>query len=374
MAKKNFTKALPAVNSASTTECHNLSFAVDGDEKTAEAMYANAGAWMNLGVVKDHISVEDCHSMVPIVELSPASYETRDIMFPDDAEKIRRHPMKDYAAVTRCDNYRQVGLVGRDYKLYQFGQMVDDMVAPILSNDATIETVIVLNGGARCCVLVKLSEQFRLNSSNDKDVLQPYLLFRTGHDYITPLSIRPTGVRVVCQNTETCAIAADKAFATIRHSGAMADKIALSKIALQQSHKAFAIKSAIMRSLHDAPASMLQVKDFALANIGNPANAAESKRDTAKTRIINSLKDYSAVYNVGGDRVQQGSWGGVYNAFTDYLEHRDASGRNTDDVERRNTNRFDSIMDGTIARRRAAAWDYVVEHSGIDIDSVVASV
>lgn len=352
---------------------HEISLAVDGNNETAEALFAGVSAWHGLGQTLDVVTLKDVYDMLPAVEKSPLTANYSMPSLDGNGEPIII-PITTHSAMVRTDNMRPVGIVGNDYQPYQYSQLVTDFVAPMIDdNAATIETAILLSGGARCNVLLKLNgEDLQLDDDNDKDTMQPYILVRSGHDGITKVSLRATGVRVVCANTEAMAVRC-KALASTRHTAKMGVRIADIQHSLADTYKAFQSYAKSMRSLHMLKATTDDVKAFAFSQFDYDPSAEDTR---GRTRAYNNVKAYLRVYNKGqtDGRVKGETWGGIYNAFTDYLDHNENSGRDTGDgdAQRMKENRFNSIVNegGTIALKRSKAQDYVNAKTGIDLIAV----
>lgn len=89
---------------------------------------------------------------------------------------------------------------------------------------AQLETAGALFDGEVVWVQVRLREDMPVQ---DRDVVQRFLLLRNRHDGEGSVSVRFTPVRVVCQNTLTFAERDQRAFASVRHSVGMSEKLRL---------------------------------------------------------------------------------------------------------------------------------------------------
>lgn len=349
---------------------HDISFQIDGNQATAEAIYRGVAAWHGLGIVKENITLTDCYGLVPSVTKQPLIARCNVSTF-DGLGTTDDVPILSHMAMVRDDNNRAIGVVGAEYMPYQYLQLIQDFVEPMVTEgSAEVDDIILLAGGARCNILLKLNaDAIELDSNNKKDILEPYILVRSGHDGLTRLSLRATAIRVVCKNTESLAIRSSEALVSGKHSKQLKQRIELLKATLTDTYSAFAAYGKAMRALHELPTTSDDVKEFAYAMFGYDPQGEDNR---AKARAFNNVSEYRQVYLKGTQlgTVKAGTWGGAYNAFTDMLDHADSSGRLTGDARRRDENRFVSILDGTIATKRNAAQDYVAAKTGLSLVAV----
>ena len=81
---------------------------------------------------------------------------------------------------------------------------------------AKYETAGVLAGGRLVWALARLPESVQINGDNSETLL--YLLGFAGHDGRHGFTLKPTPIRVVCQNTANAALDGDEAQYVIRHT------------------------------------------------------------------------------------------------------------------------------------------------------------
>lgn len=109
-----------------------------------------------------------------------------------------------------------VGVVGKDRKIFQPVEMLAPMDQLADASGGSIQSVGMLGNGAVWFATVLFPEGWTING----DQYQGYLFGRDSADGSSALDIRPTLVRVVCQNTFNCALSASKGMPrfTLRHT------------------------------------------------------------------------------------------------------------------------------------------------------------
>lgn len=107
-------------------------------------------------------------------------------------------PVAGHWAVRRSDSHRILGVVGRDYQIVQ-NQSVFDFFRDLAGEHRiTFETAGCFRGGSIVWALAHLPD---LGIRIGDDEAKSYLLVSNAHDGSKPLTIGPTTIRVVCQNT-----------------------------------------------------------------------------------------------------------------------------------------------------------------------------
>jgi phage/plasmid-like protein (TIGR03299 family) len=129
--------------------------------------------------------------------------------------------------VIRDDTGAQLGTPGIDYQVISHEE-VGEIIEALLDADKNIqyETTVVLGGGKRVAVVIRLNEP--INLPKDPSQTYPYLAVTTNHDGGGACNAMSTTVRIVCGNTFAAAETQAGRSGTIfsfRHSGSWRDKI-----------------------------------------------------------------------------------------------------------------------------------------------------
>jgi phage/plasmid-like protein (TIGR03299 family) len=151
-----------------------------------------------------------------------------------EAEPAGRYlPCPGTVANVRTDTGAVLGVVSRDYRVFQNAQAFDFMDAIVGEGLARYETAGALKGGRRVWMLARMPEDVYVTGD---DVVRLYILLTNSHDGSMALRMIPTTVRVVCQNTLNLALgrARHGEGLTIRHCESLEGRVreARSKLGL----------------------------------------------------------------------------------------------------------------------------------------------
>jgi phage/plasmid-like protein (TIGR03299 family) len=133
-------------------------------------------------------------------------------------------PCPGMLANVRTDTGAVLGVVSRDYRVFQNWEAFDFMDAIVGEGLARYETAGALKGGRRVWMLARMPQDLRVSGD---DVVRPYLLLTNSHDGSMALRMIPTTVRVVCQNTLNLALgrARHGEGLTIRHCESLEGRV-----------------------------------------------------------------------------------------------------------------------------------------------------
>lgn len=170
---------------------HNLNLKSNGDA----AFYSlRESAWHGLGTV---------------VNAPVADPEVRKIAGLDwdvTTEPLLRNdmtPVDGFRATVRSDTRETLGVVGPSYTPVQNAELFDWLRGLDGYTDVTIETAGALGKGETVWVMGKCND---LKLDLGDGGIQPYMLLSNGHAGNRQVTIMPTTVRVVCENTLRMAV------------------------------------------------------------------------------------------------------------------------------------------------------------------------
>ena len=109
----------------------------------------------------------------------------------------------DKKAVTRLDNGKVFGIFSNQYTPLQNRDAFTFFDSVVGAGEAIYHTAGTLAGGSRIWILAKLPGDLKLS---DTDVLERYILLANSHDGSLAVTMKPTTVRVVCNNTLSVAL------------------------------------------------------------------------------------------------------------------------------------------------------------------------
>ena len=227
--------------------------------------------------------------------------------------------------VFRTDTGAQLGTVRNRYEVFSnhdafaFG---DELV-----QEGTGKWVVAgqQNGGARVFMVMKLGEGFEVLGG---DSYETYLYIRTSHGDGTSISARIIPFRLWCANQNGAAIASAKSSWSIPHTTTVKARVDEARNALQLSVNYEAEFQKLAEQLADIKVSDDRVK--LMLNSIIPERRA--RRDDMIADIITNYQTSETVEPF------RGTGYGVYNAFTEYMDHLK--------TQRTPNARFESIMHG----------------------------
>ena len=176
-------------------------------------------------------------------------------------------PAPEHKAVLRSDNHDVLTIQSSGYAIIdndEFGQIVDyvlgrdeDMPMPKL------ESLVVLKGGRVITATITLDEPIEV--PGDSSPTLPMLVASIRHDGRGGMKLGPSGIRVVCMNTQQIAemhMDATGLGFTIRHTANWADRLAAARLALGGSMGALAAYKDVAVHLGSTPLGTGAVDDF----------------------------------------------------------------------------------------------------------------
>ena len=108
-------------------------------------------------------------------------------------------------AVVRTDIRRVLAVMTDRYVPVQNREAFSFFDTVVSAGEAIYHTAGSLRGGRRIWVLAKLPGDLRVSQT---DILEKYILLVNSHDGSAAVTMRPTTIRVVCNNTLTGAVGA----------------------------------------------------------------------------------------------------------------------------------------------------------------------
>lgn len=107
-----------------------------------------------------------------------------------------------------------LGIVGKKYEVLQNREAFEVFDKILLGRGCAYETAGAIRDGRRVWILARLPESFYVGG----DEVRRYFLLVLSHDGSTPLLLKPTPVRVVCNNTLNLALEGKNSTFSIRHT------------------------------------------------------------------------------------------------------------------------------------------------------------
>ena len=183
------------------------------------AMYVKQPAWHELGVVLEDIPDTDkAYIMSGLnwnVEKQPLFYSDGYTEFDDgyETKQLLNTRVTDMFAITRDKDRLILGYCKDQYEIYQ-NEDAFNWCKPLAESPFwDWESAGSLKEGKVCWALLKQGE-YKLAGA---DLLKNYLMMTWSHDGSTAVTVQPTTIRVVCNNTLQMAMGEGGSLAKVRH-------------------------------------------------------------------------------------------------------------------------------------------------------------
>lgn len=226
--------------------------------------------------------------------------------------------VKDKYVNTRADNSYALGVVGPDYTIVQNDDVFKFFDAVVGVKAAMYHTAGSLFGGKKLGLLAKLPIDTIVK---DVDISKNYLLLSNSHDGSSNLKIMFTSIRVVCQNTLTCALqGADGRISKLRHTASIGTRVnevqeflglttgLINRFSLKANELASqSISSEIVNNFFEKMGLTVTAED-------SPTGA------TKKKNVQRAIKDSIDRTGVAMPAIAGTRWA-LLNGFTDYVDH-----------------------------------------------------
>tara|TARA_R110000765_G_scaffold16379_1_gene46113 strand:+ start:1078 stop:2091 length:1014 start_codon:yes stop_codon:yes gene_type:complete len=327
-------------------ECHQLDMT-----RGKASMMSTKGIvpWHGLGTVLDEDAV-DSATAIEAAGLNWSLYKNGLSTIDADGNSIK---VPNKYAVVRGDTNDVLGIVGKNYKVFENEEafrFFDDVVGEKL---AIYETAGALKGGRIVWILAALPNEVRIG--NTDDVSTPYILMTTSHDGSKSITMMPTLVRVVCNNTYTMAISQFSMLTgiRIRHTSNIDAQQSIAKSRLSIVNKQVDLYS---KQANILASSQISSSELAGYIAGMFPDNPEAKNNTRTENMRDSITENFESSEITST---DGTWWKALNAVTEFIDHsRSTKGV---DSQSRQENRMQSVLMGSGASIKRNAMETALE-------------
>jgi len=243
--------------------------------------------------------------------------------------------------------------LGKDYLVMQNIAALDFVDEILQSGTATIETAGAIDEGRKVFICLKIKNSITVGSN---DVVNQYVLIANSHDGSLALTVMPTNIRVVCNNTLTAALKGSQGKIKIRHTTNAAERLQEAGKVL----KLIANNTAANEDNYNAMQLQVISKEEMFNYFGNvfctPAEIKEMQEGKRAKEVLSSRKQNTlaevlkfATTGQGQSIAMKGNdftmWA-AYNAVTGYVTRKKYTSAN---------DRANSMLFGTAAETIEAA-------------------
>ena len=328
-------------------------------------------AWHGLGTI-----VEEAPTPMKALELAGLDWEPleSDSMFGTFADNDEGTPMKvacsTHKMLVRSDHPEVVlGIVGENYTPISNIELADlcyDLCEEWMKEHKTqvrCESAGSLFNGKKVWFLLQ-ADPFEV-AGHDGDVVHPYTLAFNGFDGLTSMSMMPTTVRVVCNNTLTAALRRGGSGIKIKHTTNVKQRLADAMRSLSSSTESLDgmrdEANAMGAAKIDAPTLQrlwLDVYQNLNGRVDEPNENSPSGVKQKYARMVTTLGDWTRNFDRevtahGWDRTV---WTG-FNAITNSIEHSAArsTSKVRDGIITAEDSRVNANLFGSRAKTKATA-------------------
>ena len=228
----------------------------------------------------------------------------------------------DKKAVTRMDNGKVFGVFSNQYTPLQNRDAFTFFDSVVGAGEAIYHTAGTLAGGSRIWILAKLPGDLKLSNS---DVLERYILLANSHDGSLAVTMKPTTVRVVCNNTLSVAMGGDtnKLFRAV-HTSSVMQRVNQARETLGLQEAYFAMMMRGIERLADESMNQVAADEFLVKLFGQ-----EESPEAISTRMQNQMDTVGDLFISGTGNHGVNRWD-MLNAVTEFVDHK----RTKDDDKR----------------------------------------
>lgn len=226
----------------------------------------------------------------------------------------------DKMVAVRQDNNQVLGVVGKDYKIYQ-NRDAFDFVNFINEDVQFVKAGMTYTG--MVYIIAKMPTTEILN-----DKYQPYVIFKNGFNGIYSLQATICPLRIVCTNQFNVSFRSSPNSISIRHSVNMLSRI-------NEAQKVLESTAEYMMSLKEESEryAMTKLNSYQIDGILNEVFQLSNDASDRKTNnITESREQFMNIYNTLDNQNFKGTAWGMMNAYSDFITHREP-GRKTENIE-----------------------------------------
>lgn len=252
-------------------------------------------------------------------------------------------------AIVRGDTGGVLGVVGKNYEIFQNSQAFSFFDTVIGQKLAVYETAGALFDGRIVWILAKLPAKVFIKGTDD--VTDSYVLLSTSHDGSRGVTIMPTMVRVVCNNTLTMALGEYSCAegVRLRHTKAVHSKAAL------VSEKLGIINTKIEE--YDTQINGLSKRKITKQAFDNYITTLfpDNENSKSSTRTENIRLEMENNYEYPEFDLTGGTAWAAFNAVTKYVDHQRTN--KGSDSQNKMSNRMFSNLLGVGATKKNQAFN-----------------
>lgn len=245
----------------------------------------------------------------------------------------------DAFTVIRKDNNLPLGVVGKRYEPISNAEAFRFFDVALGEGQGQIDTIGALGQGERVWCLAKMPETFEAVPG---DPVDRYLLCWTSHDGSKSMEVLFTTIRVVCNNTLSAALKGASNKVSIKHTSNWEQRMEFAHRMLFDSKAYWEKMKEVSQQLARTSISRIEVGSFLDAMFPERFDLRKDSfvRPEGREKVLRLMEEGQGTDLPG---VRGTKWG-LFNAYTEYLDHESGV--------RKNQNRWERSVFGTVGSKR----------------------
>lgn len=314
----------------------NMTHQISAHSGKNEMAYAGDKPWHNLG-----IQVPGLMTTTEALRASHLEWEVEKVPVLSSEDLT---PVPKAFTIIRKDTNQPLGIVGERYMPISNGEAFRFFDVALGEGQGQIETIGALGNGERVWCMAKMPDTFEVVPG---DPVDRYLLCWTSHDGSKSMEVLFTNIRVVCHNTLSAALRGASNKVSIKHTSNWEQRMEMAHVMLFKSEEYWRKMREVSSHLAQTSVSRVEVGGFldSMFSSKEVLPWEKTKVNEGKERVLQLLEEGRGTDIPG---VQGTAWG-LFNAYTEYLDHERKI--------RKGVNRWERSVFGAGATERQKAID-----------------
>lgn len=220
--------------------------------------------------------------------------------------------MPDQHVLFRSDSKEALGLVSASYNIVQPKEMLEFFRDIVSENGFKLNTAGTLFGGKRFWALASIGEEANVIGN---DLMKGYLLITSSCDGTMATTVKPTTVRVVCNNTLGMALSTEKTASVIKVSHRTDFNHSKVKDQLGIVHGAFGSFMHATKRLAEHEISKMRAREMTARLLVESGTVTKADPETS-----NGFNSIMALFEGGKGNAGKTAWDWV-NGVTEWVDH-----------------------------------------------------
>ncbi len=327
---------------------HEITLNVASGEMSRFLALANGKPpiWANLGQI-----VTSAQTAAEALKLAHLDFTLADAPLYTQWSKAGLLQVPTHKAIVRLDTKESVGIVGKDFSVYQPVQAFDFTNALRETNEANYISAGLLRNGSQMFILMGVTDAC---FSIGEDKHETYLLFCTGFDGSMRRTTKLVTTRVECANTMAMALGQTGTTFAIKNTKNANTRMESVKAMLQGvKQNAQGLKTKLEKL---ANVKLNRETYKAILDRVFPVNE-ETEKQTRRNNILSTVTELFESNDKNAFPEQRGTAYNLLNAITNYADHERASRANGHTAEYK---RSESALFGSGEQLKQEAFDVIL--------------